>query len=423
MTTLNYISVSLNLFCIAISSIIYLCLFLEKTRQSKINRLFRLFVLCNFGIVGTDTVAWLTNGRTEAYAYYLVRVSNYMHYLFGGLVLVTLTTYMLANINLKVKTPRRIAYIAFSIAALSILMTTLSLFTNMYYIIDENNMYNRQDWYLLSQLFPALGLIFNIGIIILYRKYLKFRNILFFTIYMIMPILSMIIQAIFYGITLNNVATTLIVLLLYIGVQMEQAKNTEIELTESKLMIMISQIKPHFLYNTLTTIENLCYKDGEKAARLVRNFAVYLRENMNALKQKDLVSFDHEIRHTRVYLDIEKQRFEERLNVVYDFDINYFKMPVLTLQPLVENAVRHGVAKKKSGGTVTIATRPMPEGIKIIISDDGVGFDPNQSTRRGVGIENVRERLYTQCGGALTVESAKDSGTVCTITIPWTWEE
>ena len=246
---------------------------------------------------------------------------------------------------------------------------------------------------------------------------------MFFLAYLISPVIGIIIQALFYGITLVNVAATLTVLLIYIGIQTEQTKDLEVELAESRMAVMLSQIQPHFLYNTLATIETFCYKDGEKAAELVREFADYLRDNMDSLEQKNPVSFTREIEHTKTYLKIEKQRFGERLNIVYDFEVTDFRLPILTVQPIVENAVRHGILKKQSGGTVSIATRAAPEGVTIVIYDDGVGFDmaehgAQQDERSHVGIENVRERLLSQCGGKLTVESARDKGTVCKILIP-----
>jgi LytS/YehU family sensor histidine kinase len=202
----------------------------------------------------------------------------------------------------------------------------------------------------------------------------------------------------------------------------QRVERQEAELLETRIDIMLSQMQPHFLYNTLTTIETFCYKDSKTAAKLVREFSVYLRENMDSLTQKELVSFKREFEHVKIYLDIEKLRFEERLNIIYDFEVTDFKLPILTIQPLVENAVRYGVNKKLSGGTVTIATRLVAEGVKIIISDDGEGFEPSQTNcqdgRSHVGVENVRERLRAQCGGTLTVESEKDKGTICTIIIP-----
>ena len=421
MTTLNYISLSLDFFSILITLIIFLCLFLEAKRQTRLNHLFRYVALSNIGFLFSDALAWLMQENQEWYAYYLVRVANYFHYVFGALVLAAITIYLIAYLESKDGKMRKIARVVLLLCVASVLLTTISLFTNMYYFIDENNVYHRQNWFWLSQLFPIVGLIINISIVSINIHILKPRALIFALAYLALPLLAMTIQLFFYGITYITLGTTLTVLIIYIGIQAEQAKDMEKELTQSKLSVMLSQIQPHSLYNTLTTIENFCYKDGVRAAKMVRDFAGYLRENMDSLEQKRPVPFRREMAHTQIYLELEKCRFEERLNVVYDFAVTDFSLPILTIQPLVENAVRHGVAKSLTGCTVTILTRQATDGVMVIISDNGMGFDPDQVPTDGrshIGITNVRERLRTQCGGTLTVESAKGKGTVCTIFIP-----
>jgi len=232
MSTLNYISMSLDSLCILISLIILVSLFFDRDRKSKMNRLFRYLVLSNIGIVASDVVAWLMDGNTSRYAYYLVRISNFLHYAFGSLVLTTLTIYMLAYISLKVKINRRIVYTVLFLCGLSLLLTIVSQFTQMYYLIDENNVYHRQGLFWMSQVFPIFGLLINMGIILFYRKAMSRRAVMFFLLYMVMPVMTMSIQYMFYGITLVNVGTTLTILLLYIGVQIEQAINSELTITD-----------------------------------------------------------------------------------------------------------------------------------------------------------------------------------------------
>jgi hypothetical protein len=222
---------------------------MESERQSKLNRLFRSFVLCNIGIVSSDVAAWLMTGNTGRYAYYLIRISNYFHYIFGAFILASLSFYMLAFISLKEKIPRGIKYMVIILCVISALMTTISQFNKMYYIIDENNIYHRQGFYWLSQIFPAVGLLINMGIIFLYRKVLKTRAMLFFLTYMVLPVIAIIIQSMFYGITLVNIATTLTMLILYIGVQIEQSKAME-----SQILLINRQLemqREH--YQTLQT--------------------------------------------------------------------------------------------------------------------------------------------------------------------------
>ena len=383
--------------------------------------------MLNVAFLTSSTVAWVMTGNMSAYAFYLIRIANYLYYVLPMLFLAFLSSYILAYLEYKkggaAKGGRVIKKIIFVICTASILMSTISLFNGMYYYIDEFNVYHRGGFmYWVSQLFPATGVLINVCGVFYYRKIFKPRATVFFLLHLLLPFVAIFVQMGFYGLTFTNMATTLTVLLLYICVQMEYSKEMEEKLTESRISIMLSQIQPHFLYNTLNTIENLCYKDGNKAAKMVNDFSVYLRSNMDSLNQKSLVSFEREIEHTKVYLEIEKQRFEEHLNIVYDFEVTNFKLPVLAIQPLVENAVRHGIAKKYQGGTVVIATRKTADCIKIIISDDGVGFNSDvqvsQNGRSNIGLENVSKRLHAQCGGTLEIKSSEGTGTECCIIIP-----
>ena len=119
-------------------------------------------------------------------------------------------------------------------------------------------------------------------------------------------------------------------------------------------------------------------------------------------------------------MSLEQIRFRGKLEVVYDVGVTNFKLPPLTVEPLVENAVKHGVTKKRGGGTVTVSTRKTDEGIQITVADTGVGFDPNTYMEDGkphVGIRNVSDRLRNMVGGSLSITSS-ESGTVAVVTIP-----
>lgn len=193
------------------------------------------------------------------------------------------------------------------------------------------------------------------------------------------------------------------------------------ELVESRVAIMVSQIQPHFLYNSLTSIAMMCTIDPETAQKATVTFADYLRGNMDSLKQKEPVPFSKELEHLKKYLYIEKLRFGKKLNIVYDIQAENFILPQLSIQPLAENAVKHGISKKRGGGTLTIATCETDDSFKVIVSDDGKGFDVNEVKNDGrshVGMDNVRRRLKEMCGGEVMIESKIGEGTVATVTLP-----
>ena len=195
----------------------------------------------------------------------------------------------------------------------------------------------------------------------------------------------------------------------------------EAQLEESRIAIMLSQIQPHFLYNALTAIARLCDLDPAKAKKTTLNFSDYLRGNLDSLTQTQPIPFSRELKHTQLYTDIETVRFGDKLYVKYDIQAMDFLIPSLTVQPLVENAVKYGVGRKKEGGTVVLSTWESEGGWHIAVRDDGVGFDPHQTQNDGrshIGIENVKRRLAMQSGGTLRIESRLGEGTLSEIFIP-----
>jgi LytS/YehU family sensor histidine kinase len=198
------------------------------------------------------------------------------------------------------------------------------------------------------------------------------------------------------------------------------AAKLEKELEDSRIAIMLSQIKPHFLYNVLNTIYHLYRKEPETAQDAISSFAEYLRCNMLSIEKSEPIPFTEEYQHVQTYLSLEQIRFRGKLDVIYDVEVTDFKLPPLTVEPLVENAVKHGVTKKRGGGSVTVSTRRTDEGVLITVADTGIGFDPDTYMEDGkphVGIRNVRERLQNMVGGSLSITST-GAGTVAVVTIP-----
>lgn len=199
------------------------------------------------------------------------------------------------------------------------------------------------------------------------------------------------------------------------------AERAQRELTEVKTQIMLSQIQPHFLYNALASIAQLCRKDPKQAEKTTVDFAKYLRLNLDSLENNRPVPFETELKHIETYLNIEQLRFGEKLKTRYDIQTKDFRLPALTVQPLVENAVKHGIFAKESGGTIVISSLEDEHSYIILVSDDGCGFVPGRPPEDGrnhIGLENVKNRLSAICGGTLEIESEPGEGTTATVRIP-----
>jgi sensor histidine kinase YesM len=191
------------------------------------------------------------------------------------------------------------------------------------------------------------------------------------------------------------------------------------ELTESRISTMMSQIRPHFIYNTLGSIEQLCNIDPGKAGELVHNFAKYLRGNFGELDNPKPILMSQEMEHVRHYISIENVRFPD---MTFSFEMNSddFHIPALTIQPIVENAIKHGLMKLQKGGSIRVISYETDTDYCITVEDDGVGFDTSKlfHDKKHIGIRNIRDRLKVMVGGTLEIESTQGVGTKVLITIP-----
>lgn len=200
---------------------------------------------------------------------------------------------------------------------------------------------------------------------------------------------------------------------------MFERKHAKALQAEQRMQIMMSQIQPHFLYNTLSTIQALCKTDPDKAFDTTEKFGTYLRQNIDSLSKSTMISIDKEVEHTRIYAEIEATRFPH-IHIDFDVDCTDFSIPALTIQPLVENSIRHGVRIRKDG-RVSVTVRNKGTGHEIVIKDNGKGFDVSSIGKMEgthIGLTNVKERVESQCGGTFTVNSVLNEGTTITMFIP-----
>ena len=298
-----------------------------------------------------------------------------------------------------------------------------NLFTKAIYSVDQYNNYSR------GPLFPVLVaptlliMALNLLAVFVKRKSLTKKQRYAFVVYAVFPMVAMIIQARLLGIhliALSSVIAAVFMLIFIISDQTERYYIKEAENSRLKLDIMLAQIQPHFLYNSLITIRHICGTDPQKVQEALDIFVEYLRHNMDSLTTDRSVDFLTELEHVKGYLALQKLRFGDELNVEYYLETTDFKIPTLTLQPLVENAVTYGIRKKNSGkGTVIIRTRFFREIIELSVEDDGPGFsyDKNEAislaegNKSHVGLANVRERIESICGGELIIDSEPGKGT------------
>lgn len=245
----------------------------------------------------------------------------------------------------------------------------------------------------------------------------------------IICIVAVLLDLVIYYYTRSTIYTyfTILVFLFYIcisglitlreyGVREQELKN---ELHQSQITILLSQIQPHFIYNTLSSIRYLCKVNPVLAQKSIDDFSLYLRCNMDSLQKNDLVPFEKELTFIETYANLEQLRFGKKIRMYYDIKESNFNIPSLTIQPLIENAIKHGISVKEEGGTVILRTEKVDKGIKISIIDDGVGFSVDKDlndNKTHIGLLNVKNRLIFLADADFNIES-NENGTKIEILI------
>ncbi len=385
---------------------------------------FLWFYVCMFLFAVGNLAGLLLRGLPGPVVHFFMYAANFFEFLFScGLAFIG-SRYLLslADPKHRLKAVRIALFVPMEI---HVLLLIISQFTGLFYTIDAQNIYHRARLFPLSLVCPAILLAGSMVILVVMRNLLTRQERKAFFIYLLVPAAAILLQSFIYGINLIVFSTVVAVLAMYIFVlsdQTEQYYRKEQEAEKLKVDLMLSQIQPHFLYNSLGTIQALCRSDPEKAEQAVGEFAQFLRHNMQSIESDRPILFFQELKHAQNYLALQKLRFGDDLNIVYDLGCEAFSLPTLTLQPLVENAVTHGIRRTETGrGTVTIRSRELEDCYEVSVIDDGAGFDPAAGiTGSGshIALPNIRSRLARISGGSLHIVSAPGKGTTAAIRIP-----
>lgn len=350
----------------------------------------------------------------------MVRISNFLVFIMGYVIILLFHSYVCSYVFEQKRKTRffKGVKLVYWIGGAGIFLVILSQFTNLYYYFDTANIYHRNWIYPLSMLPGAAGIVVDLFLLVKYRGKIKRQIFISMISYITLPAIALVIQTFHYGMSLTNIAINISMIFLLISTIAEQGR----ELYELKRDIMLCQMKPHFIYNTLTTIKHLCKTEPETAVETIDEFARYVRGNLDALTMKKNIPFEWELEHVKSYLAIEKKRFGNRIHIVYKIEATDIFLPALTLQPIVENAVKHGITKKLEGGTIHISSSTERDDFIIRIKDDGVGFKEGDVFEKNnechVGIHNVRSRIESMCNGKMNVYSVLGEGTEVEIRLP-----
>ncbi len=204
-------------------------------------------------------------------------------------------------------------------------------------------------------------------------------------------------------------------------VQLEnELARRELELSDTKVRLLMQQISPHFIFNSLQVIQSLCDDEPEKVKPAIAHFSGYLRGNLESLTTNEMIPFKKELEHTGEYIKLEQLSDGREFEVEYRLGAEDFMMPPLILQPIVENAIRYGIGTHSVGEKIVVSTEEDSYQVVIRVSDDGHGDDHStdkQKNRQSVGLTNIKGRLKAQCNGRLMIDKRED-GTTVSVIIP-----
>lgn len=387
------------------------------------NQIFERIMLVVIGINICSAIGWLVEGQSFPLAGLIGKFFYSIYFVLQIFPCEDALKYGLKERG-EVIVGRRPVLFKLPVAA-GVAIMIANWFVPIVFFYDEANHYTRvYPGYLVITLIPVC---FLVGAIVLCMRNFKSaegrrkRNFFDVIVLMHLTIAGVIVQFFFPIIDTMWMLVTVGIVYVYVNVQSRREEKARREVEEAQLAIMLSQIQPHFLFNTLTGIARLCDKNPKLAKKATIAFSDYLRVNLDSIKMDTPISFEKELRHTQTYLSLEKMRFDDELMIDYDIETTYFEIPALTLQPLVENAVRHGVGKAENGGKVTVRTREYEEYFEVSIIDDGVGFlteTIEEEENDHVGIAGVRNRLRVISRGELEITSSPGKGTTAIIRLP-----
>ena len=302
----------------------------------------------------------------------------------------------------------------------------LAQFTDVFYVVTPDNQFFRGPFWAFLVFPLAVCMVLNTTGLFYRIKKLPRKYFVAHLIYLLYMTTTMLLHMFFYVEVPVVIGISLFALVSFAMIltdNMENNMKKEHQIAHQRAEIMVLQMRPHFIFNTMMGIYYLCDQDAEKAKQVTLDFTSYLRKNFAAIASEEPVPFSDELEHTRAYLAVEQAQFEDTLFVNFDTPYRTFRIPPLTLQPIVENAVKHGMSSSSDPIHISVITRQTDKTVEIIVEDDGVGFDPARNSDDNdphIALNNIKERLEMMCKGTLKISPRDGGGTSVKITIPQT---
>ncbi len=423
------------------------CVFLTKRLDERL-------LVCLAGIEALDglsavgdAIAWGFRGVWGQAARVSVYAGNFLNFFASYAVVPVFLEYVLCSVEQKktgsygrsrgkdvfsekscyLSWKKRARILIYSSSGINILLLIITQYTGWIYYIDKDNLYHRGELFFIISALGVVQLTVLFLFVLRFRERLSAQRMAALLCYVVLPILAVTAQHFVYGYSISTIVSIVCAIFMFAEAYLEQAvriRDNERLIKEAQMRIAVSQIKPHFLFNVLSSIYYLVGMDSDRCRGAISDFSEYLRGNISSVYSETPIPVEQELQHTKAYLALEELRLQGKLTVRYDIRENNFRLPALSIQPLAENAVRHGIWKKGGKGTLTISTARDKDGYVVSVEDDGTGFSPEERNGKAgagedhIGLSNVRDRLEMMMGATMEIESTVGKGTVIRIRIP-----
>ena len=326
---------------------------------------------------------------------------DFLGILFSSTIIPLLTLYILRCCSQE---PRKsfLWKLILSLWGLSAAAAVGDLLTRTLFAVPTPDGTEQKRWLILVYLlFTAISLIVCFVAVIRRRKQLSKLQFILILVYLLAPVSVMLLA---------------MELMLFVDQGKRYVKQKE-EIANQKVRLAVLQMRPHFIYNTMTSIYCLIEQDAPKAQQVTLDFTNYLRKNFTAIAKEETIPFTEELEHTRAYLAVEQVRFKGKLFVEFDMPYTNFRLPPLTLQPIVENAVKHSLDPNGDPLRIYVRTQQTDTDSEIIVENNGIDYQPADDNEPHIALNNIRQRLEMMCNGELTISERGGGGTVIRIII------
>ncbi len=426
MTAEQYLHVSVEMwggfFCI----IAMIAVFMTRKYDRKAAHSLTLVMLCSIALLTFDALSWFVIGDPKTSQLYS-GITHFGELAMGMLIMPLVADYVSHIIFLRTRGVRLYwSMVEWIVSFAGVLTLIINVFHPFMYEIDHEGTYIALPWFFaIPAMIVFVGLLMTLSVTMIYIRYLNNLEKIAVIMFLVLPMLSLVLRVFDRSISYINVALVISVMIMFISYVANYSNYMayrEKQLSEEKIRIINNQMQPHFIFNSLALIRYEVLHSPEKAVETINDFSAVMRRTTDFTGENKCITVKQELDLVRHYLNIQKKRFDESIDIVYNVTDTEFDVPPFLIQTVVENSLHHGL---KDGQTedarIVISTEEEGSEHVVTVSDNGTGFDTGalgDDGRKHVGLKNTRERLELMCGGRLEIVSHPGEGTTVRMIIP-----